>query len=193
MSLDLPGFADPVLEAQGCFRAVLDAMSRPGTIATAGAALSPPAPLAPATAAVLLTLVDPETALFIDPAAEAAAEWIGFHCGAPLVTAPRAAAFALGLSGTPALADLDAGTHESPETSATLILQVDALGAGEALTLSGPGINGRATLRVTGLPPGFVPAWAANHASFPCGIDVILCAGARLAALPRSLRIEGAR
>lgn len=193
MSLDLPGFADPVLDAQRCFRAVLDAMSRPGTIAAAGVGLAPPAPLAPAAAAVLLTLVDPETPLFIDPAAETAADWIGFHCGAPRVPAPRDAAFALGLSSPPALADLDPGTHEAPESSATLILQVHALGEGAAFTLSGPGIDGSATLRVAGLPAGFAAAWAANHAAFPCGVDLILCAGTRLAALPRSLHIEEAR
>lgn len=192
MSLDLPGFADPVLDAQRCFRAVLEAMSRPGTIRAAGEGLAAPAPLARATAAVLLTLVDHETPLFIDPAAEGAAEWIGFHCGAPRVAAPGAARFALGLASPPALADLDSGTHEAPEASATLILQLPALGEGEALALSGPGIRGSAVLRATGLPAGFVAAWAENHAAFPCGVDVILCAGSHLAALPRSLAIAEA-
>src|SRR5581483_12345526 len=51
-----PGFAEPVAGAQACFRAVLDAMARPGCIRRAGIDLSPPSPLAPATAAVLLTL-----------------------------------------------------------------------------------------------------------------------------------------
>src|SRR5690606_19201851 len=99
--------------------------------------------------------------------------WIGFHCGAPRVAVPREAAFALGLTHPPALADLDPGTHDAPESSATLILQVHALGEGAAFTLAGPGIKGSATLRVTGLPAGFTAAWAANHAAFPCGVDVI--------------------
>ena len=55
---------------------VLDAMARPGTIHQVGANLSPPAPLNPATAAVLLTLVDNETPLWLDEAATKAREWL---------------------------------------------------------------------------------------------------------------------
>ena len=42
------------------------------------------------------------------------------------------------------------------------------------------------------LPAGFAAAWAANHAKFPRGIDLILCAGTEIAALPRSVRITSA-
>ena len=81
------GFADPVHDAQTCFRAVLDAMSHPGRIARiAGAAVC--APFDPAACAVLLTLVDHETPLWLDPDAERARKWIEFHCGAPIVAAP---------------------------------------------------------------------------------------------------------
>ena len=77
------GFADPVRDAQRCFRAVLDAMARPGRIAHVSG-VTPPSPLDVATAAVALTLVDHETKLWLDPAAGAAREWLRFHCGAPL-------------------------------------------------------------------------------------------------------------
>ncbi len=123
------GFADPVLEAQACFRAVLDAMARPGRVHSVDARISPPAPLAPATAAVLLTLVDHETPLWLDADAAAARAWIAFHCGAPLAADPAACAFAVALPPID-LQGLPAGTHETPERSATLILQVGALGRG---------------------------------------------------------------
>lgn len=182
------GFADPVLEAQSCFRAVLDAMARPGQVHDIGAALDPPAPLAPATAAVLLTLADYETPLWLDAAALAAGDWIAFHCGAPVVPAPDACAFAVALS-LPKLDSLPAGTHEVPEQSATLVLQVQALDRGAGYRLFGPGLRQPAPLRVDGLPRDFSGLWQRNHARFPCGIDLILCAGSRLAALPRSVTV----
>ncbi|HEY4174083.1 MAG TPA: phosphonate C-P lyase system protein PhnH, partial [Rhodopila sp.] len=72
-----PGFADSVADAQSCFRAVLNAMARPGHIHTVSG-VSAPAPLCNAAAAVLLTLADHETPLWLDPAAAPAATWITF-------------------------------------------------------------------------------------------------------------------
>ncbi len=57
-----------------------------------------------ATAAVLLTLVDADTTLWLDGAAGAAREWVAFHCGAP-AAGPAEARFAVAL-GAVSLADL---------------------------------------------------------------------------------------
>jgi alpha-D-ribose 1-methylphosphonate 5-triphosphate synthase subunit PhnH len=190
MSIDLPGFADPVLSAQSTFRAILDAMSRPGTIHMGGQGLTPPAPLMPASAACLLTLVDAETSLWLDDGLAAARDWIGFHCGAP--AAPQeAAGFVLALA-LPDLTALGAGSDDGPQDGATVILQVASLRSGQRHTLSGPGIKVAATLDVAGLPDDFVSTWAENHARFPRGVDLILCAGDELVALPRSVRITTA-
>jgi alpha-D-ribose 1-methylphosphonate 5-triphosphate synthase subunit PhnH len=182
-----PAFTDPVLDSQACFRAVLDAMARPGTIHTVTAPHEPPTPLHRATAAVLLTLIDVDTPIWLDTAATPAAEWINFHCGAPSATLGTAA-FALALKPVP-LAALTAGSDDAPELGATLILQVAAFGTGPALSLSGPGLAAPATLRVDGLAHSFVAEWATNHARFPRGVDLILCAGDQLAAFPRTLHI----
>jgi len=188
MSTLTAGFADPVLDAQAGFRAVLEAMSRPGRVQRAGTGLRPPAPLHQASAAVLLALADADTPLWLDAGADAEA-WLRFHCGAPVVAAAGEAAFVLAAGAAPALASLARGSEEEPQRGATLVLQVGALEEGEGWRLCGPGIAREHRLRVTGAPDGFHAAWAANRAGFPCGVDVLLCAGDRLAALPRSVMI----
>ena len=183
------GFTDPVTDAQRCFRSVLDAMARPGQVHRV-TGVEPPAPLCAAAGAVLLTLVDHETRLWLEPDADAARDWIAFHCGAPF-SDPSRAVFALALS-LPDLTALPAGTHEMPETAATVILQVASLTSGRRYRLTGPGLRTAAILAVDGLPADFAARWRDNHALFPRGIDLILCAGDRLAALPRSVTIEEA-
>jgi alpha-D-ribose 1-methylphosphonate 5-triphosphate synthase subunit PhnH len=189
MSLDLPGFADPVRDAQSCFRSVLDAMARPGTLHRAGTGLTPPAPLDAATSAVLLTLVDADTPLWLAPDCMAAREWLAFHCGAHFASNIGAAAFVVATT-LPAFSSLDAGSDDGPDESATVILQVGGFGMGRALRLAGPGLRVPATFCVDGLPDDFVAQWQENHALYPRGVDVILCSGDTLAALPRSLKIS---
>ena len=92
----------------------------------------------------------------------------------------------------PDLTALPTGSHETPERSATLILQIAALGTGARYRLSGPGLREPALLAAGGLPAGFAALWQRNHALYPCGVDIILCAGTTLAALPRSISIEEA-
>jgi alpha-D-ribose 1-methylphosphonate 5-triphosphate synthase subunit PhnH len=190
MSNDLsPGFADPVADAQSCFRSVLDAMARPGRVHTVRG-VAAPAPLCDAAAAVLLTLADPETPLWLDPAAADAQTWIAFHTGAPVVPAGRAM-FAMALS-LPDLTGLPDGTDEMPETSATVILQVASLSVGRRFILEGPGLRQPSAVTIEGLPRDFVSIWQRNHALYPRGIDLILCAGSQLTALPRSVSIKDA-
>jgi len=186
MSIDLPGFADPVADAQATFRALLDAIARPGTIQSVGAGLVAPAPLDPATAAALLTLIDADAALHIAADCDAARDWLVFHCGTTPCEQVGAAAFVV-TRAMPDLASLSAGSDEGPEESATLLLQVAALGSGTGWRLAGPGLKQPSVLQVDGLPADFAARWAANHALFPRGVDLVLCAGTTLAAIPRSI------
>ena len=186
---DLPGFSDPVAGAQQSFRALLTAMSRPGSLHTLGTELTPPSCLDPATAAVLLTLTDNETTLWLDPALDEARAWIAFHCGTAFAQSPEQATFLL-TSELPDFDTLDAGTYEGPEESTTVITHVVEFGEGTAYRLSGPGLEQPAVVRIRGLPDGFAGIWAANHALYPRGVDLVLCAGTALTALPRSVTIE---
>jgi len=187
-----PGFADPVIHAQGTFRMLLDAMSRPGSLHRLDMALEPPRRLAPATAAACLTLLDHDTPLWLDPRADDAEVWsfLRFHCGCPRAESGSAAAFAVVTGALPPLTDFAQGAHEYPDRSTTVIWQVEEVTAEGPLLLSGPGIQERASLGISPLPAGFKEAWRANRAAFPLGVDLIIAAGKTLAALPRSTRLE---
>jgi alpha-D-ribose 1-methylphosphonate 5-triphosphate synthase subunit PhnH len=184
---DLPGFPDPVPDSQAAFRAILWAQSHPGAIVTPAPALIVPAPLPVAAGALLLTLADADTTLWLAPGFAPARDWLRFHTGAPEARLSRAD-FVLAEQ-LPALETLGTGSDDSPHDGASLILPVAALGEGTRCHLSGPGIDGTGDFAAT-LPPGFAAFWAANHALFPRGVDVFLCAGSRLAALPRSVTLE---
>ncbi|MBS7789510.1 phosphonate C-P lyase system protein PhnH [Roseococcus sp. SDR] len=183
-----PGFSDPVFGAQSGFAALMNAMARPGRIQDCNALHEPPPGLDPAAAAALLTLADAETPLWTDAEGEAR-DWIAFHTGAPLVEDVARAQFLLATRAMPALASVDLGTDETPQDSATLIVQVATLDDASGWRLTGPGIQHEHRLTVTGLPADFAVQWARNRTHFPRGVDVVLCAGTRLAGLPRTTRI----
>ena len=189
------GFSNPVFDAQAIFRAVMDAMARPGTIQPAKALAQPPQPLSPTAAAVALALCDHDTPLWLDPAlkqAAAVANWLGFHTGAPLANTPADAHFALVADPAAliALENFAQGTQEYPDRSTTLILQVASLSTGEKLRLEGPGIDGSATIAPAPLPRHFVEQWKQNRARFPRGVDLVLAAPEGIACLPRTTRIR---
>jgi alpha-D-ribose 1-methylphosphonate 5-triphosphate synthase subunit PhnH len=185
------GFVDPVRDAQAAFRALLDATARPGTLAALPApAEPPPAPLDPAAASVALALCDADTPVYLADALASGGvpDWLRFHCGCRIVADAAEAAFAFAAGRLPDA--LGTGSDLYPDQSATLVLQVAALGRGAALLLSGPGIDGTQAVRVAGLPDGFVAARAANRALYPRGIDLILVAGHQVLCLPRSTAVE---
>jgi alpha-D-ribose 1-methylphosphonate 5-triphosphate synthase subunit PhnH len=188
------GFADPVLDSQRAFRSILDALAHPGRVVTLSGPGAAPLPLGPASTAVCLTLLDFETPLWLDDRAATgpAREFLRFHCGAPLVAAPGDARFALitDLTAMPPLAAFDAGTDERPDRSSTLVVQVGELHEGIGRRLRGPGIDSEARLDVDGVPGAFWNAVRANAGRFPRGVDLLLCADHRLAALPRTTRVE---
>ena len=101
----------------------------------------------------------------------------------------RDAVIALATSILPAVAGFALGTEEEPQRGATLIVQVPSLLDVRGWRLTGPGIESMRWLNVAGLPVGFLAQWNQNRAAFPCGMDLILCCGERLAALPRTVRI----
>ena len=187
------GFDDSVHDSQRVFRALLDAMSRPGRVVTPPVPPEIPAALHPATAAVCLALLDFETPLWLaGPDIAETRAWLAFHAGCPFAATPDQAAFALvtAVNALPPLDGFALGSDEMPERSTTLILQVDGLEAGRGKRLSGPGIDGTALLAVEGPTDAFWVERAAVCGLFPRGLDVIFIDGTALAALPRTTQVE---
>jgi len=187
-------FVDPVSSAQATFRAVLDAMARPGSLQPLTVSLSPPPPLNRGAAAIALTLCDQDTPVWLDAELRASArvgEWLQFHCGCELVEGPgqAALAFASHAADLPAFEDFNIGTADYPDRSTTIVLQVETLSSAPGLALAGPGIRDRRTLNAKPLPNDMVQRLARNRSLFPRGVDLILATRDAVAALPRSVRV----
>ncbi|GAA0785516.1 phosphonate C-P lyase system protein PhnH [Roseibium denhamense] len=190
------GFQDPVHDAQANFRSIMDAMARPGTTRKLTCAdLSPPEPLTASGAAIALTLFDYDTPIWLDRplmSNEAVKSFLRFHTGAPIVTEPVDAAFALVAEPEkmPSLAAFNQGSAEYPDRSTTIILMVQLLGQGPSVELTGPGIKVKQAIACAPLPPVFWTQIQSNNAQFPRGVDLIFAGAAEVAALPRSSRIN---
>jgi alpha-D-ribose 1-methylphosphonate 5-triphosphate synthase subunit PhnH len=153
----------------------------------------PPDGLSPAAGALLLTLADAETPLWLPERLRggAVAEWLRFHTNALQVTRRAEAMFAVGQwDELMPIEDWPAGEPAYPDRSATLIVEVAALEGGPVLELSGPGIEETARLGPM-LPDAAAAALRRNAARFPLGLDFLFTAAGQVAGLPRSTRIGG--
>jgi len=189
------GFSDESRGSQAVFRAALQALSHPGRPIEVVHDAEVPRQGHAASAAVLLALLDADSRLWVSPALAAgdAPAWLRFHTGCAIVDDPREAQFAWIAQGPAELPPLQAfaqGSLSYPDTSTTCVIDVQALDAGAAWTLTGPGIADSTALAPRGLPPDFHAQWHTNHAAFPCGVDVLLASARHLAGLPRTTRID---
>jgi alpha-D-ribose 1-methylphosphonate 5-triphosphate synthase subunit PhnH len=187
------GFRDPVRQSQSVFRAAMQAMSRPGEIVKIQPGITPPPPLSASSAALLLTLCDFETPVWLDPELAdtvGVRDFLSFHTGARIVAASADAAFAVVSDGKrmPAIASFAQGTQEYPDRSTTLIIGVRTLGTGR-WKLTGPGIRDHATVSAEPLPADFAGQLRANRAQFPRGVDIFLTTPDAIVALPRSVTL----
>jgi alpha-D-ribose 1-methylphosphonate 5-triphosphate synthase subunit PhnH len=189
----VPGFADPVHDAQASFRVILDAIAHPGRIEKLPVSLAaePPTPLGVAAAAIALTLCDIDTPIWLDLPLARAWSYLAFHCGAPTAPSPAHArfAFVIDAAALPPLESFALGSDEYPDRSTTLVIEVVGLVAGRGMRLTGPGIRHEAWLSVTDLPARLWEERAALTELLPRGLDIILVSGMHLAALPRWTRV----
>ena len=197
------GFADLARGSQAVFRTALQALSHPGRALPMQADVQAPAHGNIAAAVLLLALLDADSKLWLSPslAAGDAGAWLRFHTGCVLTTDVLQAQFVWSsYEELPPLAGLPMGSEAYPDQSATCVIDVsdfvqvaDGIDIG-AWVLRGPGINGETRLHVAGLSPAmaddFLAQRAANHASFPRGVDMFLASQTRIVGLPRSTQIS---
>ena len=197
----LPGFADPTRDAQRAFRAVLDALAHPTRSFPLAGPADPPAALGHGLAAVALTLLDEDCAVWLGGALASDAEvaaWLAFHTGARSAHAAAEADFVIADPGAlPPLASLSLGTDEAPHLSATVVLDIRGCtgfpNTGPArFCARGPGIDGTAILAAPWAADGFSAEWHRNTGIFPRGVDLLLVDEDTVAALPRTTRLTAA-
>lgn len=192
-----PATALPTAVSRQVFRAVLDALARPGRPARlpvapgSGVARRPPAALLP-----ILALADLGTGIHVLDHPDAPTSWVdalATATSAPVVTLERARLVGALRPITPAeVGALSRGTALAPEEAALLTVAVTDLTGGPARwVLSGPGVPGRRAISPSGVPAGFLAARAAAVHRYPTGTDVLLVApDGGLLGLPRSTSIE---
>ncbi len=186
-----PGFENPTYDSIKVFRAVANAMSKPGAIFHVQ--VLPPAPpqLAPACAALCLTLLDRDTPLWMQNNLPVVSDYLRFHCGCPITPDEGEASFALmsNMTALPALDLFNAGSAEYPDDSATLLIQVASLSNATGVKLSGPGLREPIYLDAAGVSADYWRALQASRARFPLGVDIIFTCGEHIAALPRTTQV----
>jgi alpha-D-ribose 1-methylphosphonate 5-triphosphate synthase subunit PhnH len=200
MTTLVPGFNDTVHDAQRVFRALLDALSRPGSIVSLDAALpgnhamrdglAGRVPLA--AFASLLALTDYSTPVYLEREDAMFSDALRFHASAPLTKTRDQASFVYidDAVNMPSLEAFPQGEPESPENAATLFIRVPSLIEGEALAWSGPGIEHTRKVCISGLKRDFWQERATLVAQIPCGIDIYFVAGNALVGLPRTTHVE---
>jgi alpha-D-ribose 1-methylphosphonate 5-triphosphate synthase subunit PhnH len=186
-------------ESQLAFRAVLDALARPGLpaqlpVPEARGVTLPPVLLP------LLALADLGTGVCVLGAEDLPErDWAGVLSTA--TSAPRVpleGARLVGAAGPISgeeIRRLRRGTALAPEDGALLALAVAGLAGGpRRWWLSGPGVPGRRAIRPLGVPDEFLVARADAVAGYPAGIDVLLVGpDGGLLGLPRTTIIEEER
>ena len=195
-----PGFDDTVHDSQGVFRALLDALSRPGKIVSIDAVLpdleqdgsSVAAHVPMAAFAALLALADYSTPVLLQHEHRGLSDALRFHTGAPLTHDHAQAVFAY-LHDAGSMPPLDAfslGDPKTPEDAAMLFIRVDSLTEGTSMSWRGPGIRDSHAVQLTGVPASFWQERALLASQFPCGIDCYFMHGGSVIGLPRTTRVE---
>ncbi|WP_233840464.1 phosphonate C-P lyase system protein PhnH [Dyella sp. 2HG41-7] len=131
----LAAFAHPVFDSQRTFRELLQAMARPAVPRALPILPPSPAPISSAAMAIVLTLCDATTSVWLQQPEDEAVRHVRFHAGLKLVEAHKQADFALITDpmSMPPLETFALGDPRYPDRSASLIIQVAAISSSPCL------------------------------------------------------------
>ena len=170
--------------------------------------------LTDAAALVGFALLNADISFYVDgPGSDLATRYLLVNTSArPVALEEADFVFASGHASAAVVEAMKKGSLPYPEEGATLVASVVGLatepsglgappdraaigqtqsGADLALTLQGPGINGKKTFFVRGLNAPLVEALQQSNMEFPLGIDLILTDGdGRVACIPRSSNVR---
>ena len=82
------------------------------------------------------------------------------------------------------------GDDVEPESSTTLVVEVERLEKSESLVLTGPGIEQRQRLATGAIPAERIAERTALQVLFPRGIDLFLTHDRQVCGLPRTTRVQ---
>jgi alpha-D-ribose 1-methylphosphonate 5-triphosphate synthase subunit PhnH len=178
---------DPIWQAetqQQNYRALLEAMSRPGS----RQALHGVNESSSASLAVLAALIDGSVSLSDPQGLLKNSERTLLQTA---LTEPEQADYLLCCGQQSPSFEPKLGTLPSPETSATLVVEISSVSDGELrFKLSGPGIQAQRECAVAGLNPDWLARREEWVCGFPLGVDLILVDKDQVVALPRTTRVE---
>lgn len=142
-----------------------------------------------AAAGVLLALLDRGLVLGVagGPAAQRLATALAAETGAELGEIETADWVLAHGPAADAISRAPRGDRTNPERGATVV--VASAGPSSSASISGPGVDGTATVRVP-LDELALHAFATANAETPCGVDVFVVTGDRLYGLPRSVTVR---
>ena len=182
---------------QKAFRAVMDAMARPGALRELPAMYLPTLDN-PFLESITVMLLDSRTRFSVEgPSSVAMQDAISARCYAvpasleeadfALITAEADTAAA-----TQALLSLKGGSALSPELGATAIITCRSLTDGDTqVKVSGPGVESEHRFTLAGQDSWWIEARAARGDGVPVGIDLLLVdEQGKVVALPRTAVIE---
>lgn len=198
-------FLDAVHDSQHCFRRLLTALSEPGKLTTLDRCLGF-SPMHSAATQTLLTLADNTTQLWLSSSYASQRnliENLRFHCGVSIEPAQEKASFAVIAEQDLAEfswgdATFSPGNEEYPDSSTTVIVELNALSiasestASQVLRLTGPGIKTHVEIDSGSMPTSLMTFLEQRQEryAFPRGIDLLLVSGETLLAIPRTTKIE---